>query len=267
MIKSTLYQGKSIRYQVEGEGPGLVFLHGYLESLSVWSNLIKHFISDYKVLTIDLPGHGESDVLRTVHSMKDLAQVVKYMMDFTNMPKATIIGHSMGGYIALSFVDYYPEKADGLILLHSNAYNDSTEKRIARDRDIALIRSGKKDIVINQNIPLMFASKNMPEFASVIEELKNQAKKMTDNGIVAALEGMKNRVNNANMLKHLRFPVLFIAGKLDHLIQIDISQRQVENALNVDFKVLEDSGHMGYIEQEELTVKYINSYLAKLKKI
>jgi len=264
MNYSTLYQGKVITYSLSGEGPALVFLHGYLETKAVWEAYTKHFESTHQVLTIDLPGHGGSEVLRTVHSMKDLAMVVKFLMDKHSMGQTVVVGHSMGGYVALAFVDHYPEKVRGLVMFSSTAMNDNTDRILARNREISLIRSGKKDQVVNHNIPNLFAAQNLAEFSHQVEAIKVEAKKMTDIAMIAALEGMKTRVNNVNMMKHLPYSVLFIAGKHDNLIPLENSLRQVENAPRIILKVLENSGHMGYIEEETVSAQYVLDYLKKL---
>lgn len=266
MEQTTHYQGKLVSYTVKGEGEALVFLHGYLESKSVWRNFTRYFEPNYKVICIDLPGHGSSDVLKTVHSMRDMAQLVKFVIDTCGVAKASVIGHSMGGYVALALVDYYPEKVESLVMFSSSALSDSTEKKLARNRDIDMVRSGKKDILVNQNIPNMFAPQNLVEYSAELEAIKEQAKQMSDIGIIAALEGMKTRVNNANMMKYLNIPVLFIAGVLDHLVQVDVSRRQVVNAKNLVYKELENSGHMGYIEEEALSVEYLKDFLETVYK-
>jgi pimeloyl-ACP methyl ester carboxylesterase len=266
MEQLTHYQGKLISYTVKGSGEALVFLHGYLETKSVWESFTKHFESDYTVICIDLPGHGKSNVLKTVHSMRDIAQMVKYIMDLCKVSKANVIGHSMGGYVALSLVDYYPENVNSLVMFSSSAMSDSTDKKLARNRDIDLVRSGKKEMLVNQSIPNMFAPNNVVEFLDQIEAIKRNAKNMTDTGFIASLEGMKSRVNNGNMMKNLKIPVLFIAGVLDQLVPIDVSRAQVINAKNLVYKELESSGHMGYIEEEAQSVAYLKEFLNSVYK-
>lgn len=265
MNKTTYYQGKLVSYSIQGNGPDLVFLHGFLEYKEVWLPFIHHFTDRYRVLCIDLPGHGDSEVLKSVHSMKEMAQVVKFVMDENNMPKAVLIGHSMGGYVALNFVYYFNSNCSGLVMFSSSALNDSTEKLLARNRDLDFIMSDKKDLVINNSVPNMFAPSNLVQFKHEIEAIKERAKQMPERGMTAAIKGMMSRVNNVNYLKNLTLPTLFIAGLHDHLIQIDVSQRQVENAKNISFKVLENSGHMGYIEEEAISAQYLQAYLDELK--
>ena len=255
------YQGKLIAYTIQGTGDCLVFLHGYLEYKELWSSFIDFFKPNYQIITIDLPGHGGSDNIRITHSMVEMAQVVKFVTDKNGIDKFTLIGHSMGGYIALSFLDNFPNKLNGIILFSSSSLNDSTEKKIARNRDIELVLANKKNIVANNNIPNMFAPQNLVKFNSLIEKIKEHVIRMSNSGIIAALQGMKERVNYQYLLQNSTIPILFIAGRFDNLIQIDVSERQVKGSKNLSFKVLENSGHMGYIEEEELSAKYIFEFI------
>jgi len=263
MEKNTHYQGKRVSYTIEGNGYPLVFIHGYLEYKNIWTNFTKHFLNKYKLITIDMPGHGDTEVFRSVHTMKEMAQLVKYVMAENHIFKATIIGHSMGGYITLALVDYFPEVVDAFVLFSSSTMNDSREKKELRDREIELVKSGKKDLIINTNIPNTFAQNNIFDFKPKIKEIKNSAKKMKERGITASLEGMKNRVDYLNRYKMLTIPSLFIAGRYDNLIPIHISEKQVEKAQNAQFVILENSGHMGYIEEEKVAAKHILSFLEK----
>jgi pimeloyl-ACP methyl ester carboxylesterase len=264
MIRTINYKNKSISYTIKGSGPSLVFLHGYLEYKEVWSNFVKDFEQDYQVLCIDLPGHGKSESIGAIHTMKEMAQLVKLILDRNGIKQSVLIGHSMGGYISLSFLDFFPNLLVGTILFSSSALNDSSEKKLARNRDIELIRKGKKDMVINNNIPNMFASENLIQFSSQIEQIKTKVKTMSNEGIIAALEGMKERLNYQSLLQSPPVPLLFIAGSLDNLIQIDVSERQIKNSKNTIFKVLEYSGHMGYMEETQTSKNIIFDFLKSI---
>ena len=261
MSNTAFYQGKSINYSLQGSGETLVFLHGYLEYKEIWANYITRFSNKYRILCIDLPGHGGSEVIGTTHTMSEMAKLVKFIMDKTETKEAVIIGHSMGGYIGLSFVAQFPSCTKALVMFSSSALNDSTEKILARNRDIDMVNSNRTKLIIDQNIPNMFATQNLVKYKATIEEIKIQVSQMPAQGIISALEGMKARVNYTDLIKTTDIPILFIAGRYDNLIQIDVSERQVQDVKNISFKVLENSGHMGYIEEEELSAQYILDYL------
>ena len=268
MENSITYIGKSISYSINGieSNKTLVFIHGYLEYKELWSNFTKYFEENYRILCIDLPGHGASENLSEIHKMKEMARLVHFVINNNAINDYVLIGHSMGGYVSLAFLNLFPKETKGMVLFSSSALNDSTEKLLARNRDVEMIKNGDKNMLIDNNIPNMFASINLVKHTKEIENIKKHASIMNDKSIIAALNGMKTRVNNANFLKNIDIQVLFIAGKLDNLIQIDVSERQAKGVKNISFKTLNNSGHMGYIEEAELSTTYINNYLKDIFK-
>ena len=93
-----------------------VLLHGYLESMLVWDDFVPYLYKQVRVITLDLPGHGISVVKGPVHTMEYLADVVKDTLDALGIARCTLVGHSMGGYVALAFCEKYPERLDGVVL-------------------------------------------------------------------------------------------------------------------------------------------------------
>ena len=82
-------------------GPCIVLLHGFLESLCIWDEFVNELSKDFKVLTIDLPGHGKTENFSEVHTMEFMAETVKAVLEHLKIEKCVLIGHSMGGYVRL----------------------------------------------------------------------------------------------------------------------------------------------------------------------
>ena len=97
----------------------VVLLHGYLESLLVWDDFIPLLYKQVRVVTLDLPGHGISVVTGECHTMEFLADTVAEGLKALGIERCTLVGHSMGGYVALAFCERHPEMLDGLVLLSS----------------------------------------------------------------------------------------------------------------------------------------------------
>ena len=120
MKKFLDYKEIKISYLIEGEGETLVFLHGYLEAKEIWKDFSRRFSSSYKVICIDLPGHGESGVLGDIHEMDEMASATAAVLQNENIDFCVLFGHSMGGYAVMSFVENYPESLKGYCLFHSS---------------------------------------------------------------------------------------------------------------------------------------------------
>ena len=120
----------------------VVLLHGYLESMLVWEEFIPLIYKSVRVVALDIPGHGISEVKGEVHTMDYLADVVASALKVLGIEKAYLVGHSMGGYVALAVCERHPQAVAGVVLLHSTPNADSEEKKKNREREISLVKSG-----------------------------------------------------------------------------------------------------------------------------
>jgi len=134
------YKGIEINYNTYGKGIPLVFLHGFLENSTMWDTVIPSFSNTYKCITIDLLGHGKTGCLGYVHTMEDMANAVRVVLETTNTIDPICIGHSMGGYVSLAYLDLFSEGLSGLVLLNSTSYPDSEERKKTRSRAIEIVK-------------------------------------------------------------------------------------------------------------------------------
>ena len=152
----------------------VVLLHGYLESMFVWDDFVPLLYKRVRVVTLDLPGHGISEVRGECHSMEYLADVVRDALQALGIARCTLVGHSMGGYVALAFCERHPEMLDGLVLFSSTPNADTEEKRENRRREIALVRAGKKEQLARVAPGAGFAADNRQRMADAIADLTEQ---------------------------------------------------------------------------------------------
>lgn len=259
MYQSIEFKDKQIHFKEEGLGKVLVFLHGFTESLSIWDDFSKQLSEKYKVISIDLPGHGESECIDEIHSMELVAEAVKAVLDNCHVSDCLMIGHSMGGYVSLAFAEKYPKSLRGIVLFHSSAFSDTPEAKENRRRTIEVVKQNHTSFLCHF-IPDLFAAENREKLKSEIEKLMDDAKKyMNVQGIVAAIEGMKQRENKFELLKNVDFPVLFIGGKKDTRVPIDKFLEQIAIPKHSEALIL-DCGHMGYLEAPKETYHVIKSF-------
>ena len=255
------YQDIHVRYNILGKGTPLILLHGYLESIAVWGSFSEKLAENFQVISIDLLGHGKTGILGNTHTMKQMAQAVNHVLNHLQLSNIHLLGHSMGGYVSLRYAHDYPETIKSLILLHSSAKADTQDKKVARQRTIELIHNGKKEMVTSQHVPKTFAPENIPKFVHRIEQLKKIAADTPEKGIIAALNGMKERTDFTGFLNKTDFPVLMIAGKKDNFIPFSVSEEHFGLSDNITPCILENSGHMGFIEEENKTLENIKNFI------
>ena len=239
----------------------VVLLHGYLESMYVWDDFLPLITPKVRVITVDIPGHGISQVSGEIHTMEYIADVIHDMLDAMGIEKITLVGHSMGGYVSLAFCAKYAERLDGLVLLSSSPMPDTELKRENRRREIALVKTGKKDALARVAPETGFAPQNRRRLHSYIEDLVECVHVTEDEGIVALLNGMMERVDQNKMLAECGVPQLFICGKHDAYIPVEAAEEII--ALNPQAQVawLEESGHMGFIEEPQRCAEALLSFM------
>ena len=249
------YKGSQIFYSDEGQGDPIVLLHGFLENSMMWQSLVPHLIKSNRVICIDLLGHGQTGCIGYIHKMEVMADAVKAVLDALKIETCTLIGHSMGGYVALALAENYPELVNGLCLMNSTALDDNADRKTNRDRAIEAVKKNHK-IFVNMSIANLFAPNNRERFAKEINLIKTEALKTPLQGIVAALEGMKIRPNREPILQHALFKKMIVIGRKDPVLEYDtlINQAHRSTMEIVEFP----DGHMSYIENtKELTYKLL----------
>lgn len=238
-----------------------VLLHGYLESMLVWDDFVPYLYKQVRVITLDLPGHGISVVKGPVHTMEYLADVVKNTLDALGIARCTLVGHSMGGYVALAFCEKYPERLDGVVLLSSTPDADTDEKKENRLREIKLVEAGKKDALARVAPEAGFAPENRPRMRDEIEDLVEQVFVTEDEGIAALLRGMIERPDRNEMLRRSAVRQLFIFGKHDGYIPLEKAEALAAAHPQARVAWLEHSGHMGFLEEPEITARALLDFM------
>ena len=242
----------SLHYTVRGEGPAWVFLHGFLESSTMWDYLPLDNLPIQQI-RIDLPGHGDSTSLLDFPSIPVIAKEVERIIQHLALMQFTIIGHSMGAYVGLEL-----SKMKGfghLVLLNSNCWSDSEQKKQDRLRVANFVHQAKAHF-IREAIPNLFS--NPQEQDQVIEALIKEANCMTPEAIAFATLAMRERADFTEFVKTHPEKFTFIHGKLDRLVSVEELQQKVPNG-NIHFL---NCGHMAHIED---TLKVIEILKTKMR--
>ena len=237
----------------------VVLLHGYLESMLVWDEFVDLLKDKVRVVTLDLPGHGVSMVDREVHTMEYLADCVANAMEALGIKRYSVVGHSMGGYVALAMVEKYAANIESIVLLSSTTSADSQEKCDRRRREIELIKAGKKNTLARLVPHAGFAPENVKRLNSYIEDIGEMILLTEDDGVIAILAGMIERKSRGEMLRDSGVPHMFIFGRHDYYIPVEVADEMIAADPNAEVVWLEHSGHMGFYEEPELCAEAILS--------
>lgn len=262
MTESIRFKNSILNFSDEGYGKPIVLLHGYLESLQIWDSFSPLISDQYRLIKIDLLGHGKSEFSDETASMELMAESVRFVLDHLKIEEAFLIGHSLGGYVTLAFLDLFPDRLTGFCLFHSQPFSDTPETIEKRKREIMLVQKGKKDVIYNLNIPNAFANDNLEKFKGEIEYAKNIARNTSDSGIIAALNGLMARPDRSRVLENTKLPFLWILGMKDNYIPHNAVLQKVKLPVNNRIVSLPNSGHQGFMEEKEKSAMKLKDFLS-----
>jgi pimeloyl-ACP methyl ester carboxylesterase len=260
-LETLLYKNTQISYSDSGKGTAVVLLHGFLENKTMWNTYVAELSKRNRIITIDLLGHGKTESLGYIQTMEENADVVHEVLSKLRIRKAILVGHSMGGYVALAFAELYPEKMKGLVLLNSTSKEDSPERKKNRDRAIKAVKKDYETF-IRLSIANLFSEDNREILIKEIEAVKIQALQTPLQGIVASLEGMKVRKDREFLLHTTTYPKLLILGKKDPVLNYEENLEQIKGT-DVELVTFED-GHMSSIENQAKLLTVLAKFFKKI---
>ncbi len=247
-------------YELSGNGKEeLVLLHGFMENTTIWTDMEERLSDDFRLIKIDLPGHGSSPIYSEVHTMEFMAEKVKEVTDHLNLKKFHLLGHSMGGYVSLAFAGIFPEVLKSITLFFSSPMADDAEKKEQRLKSLRVIREAFAGYV-NAGVPNLF-NPNEKAFLEVkIAVAKEIALSTPNEGAAAAVQGMAERTEKWDIIHSFRERILVIAGKHDTAVKTEEVLEQLPDRTNLK-SYLVDCGHNGHWEKPAVCAEIINTEL------
>ncbi len=258
--KSFLFQNKSIHYNTYGEGKPVILLHGFGEDSTIWDSQIKSLQPHYLLIVPDIPGSGKSELI-TGANIEIYAEIIKGLLDKELITEAVLIGHSMGGYIALAFSEKYPTYLKAFGLFHSSAFADTEEKKEARKKAIDFIKEKGAHTFLKTSTPNLFTQQYKDAKSEKVEALIESGKLFTEEALIQYYDAMIARPDRINILKNFNKPILFIIGQHDQAIPFDASMKQCHLPSQSHVHILRESAHMGMWEEENKTNNILLSFL------
>ncbi len=249
-----------LNYEISGNGTeNLVLLHGFMENLLIWEDMESFLSKKFRLIKIDLPGHGRSKSLGKVHHMETMAEKVKEITDKLKLEKFHLLGHSMGGYVALAFAEKFESNLESLTLFFSTYFPDDDEKKELRRKSFRIIQENFSTYV-SAGIPNLFNPNEKDILEGKIKLAKEIALSTNPLGALASVKGMIERTDKKNVIENLQSKVLVIAGKHDAAVKTDTMIKDLPNKTNIKSYIL-DCGHNGHWEKPEVCAAIINSEL------
>jgi pimeloyl-ACP methyl ester carboxylesterase len=245
----------SLSFREYGEGPPVILIHGFPMAQEIWSGFAPALSAKFKVYTIDLPGFGGSQAPSS-YSMLSVGKEILNWMDKKKISSGVVIGHSLGGYVALAMVQEDPDRFAGLGLFHSTALADTEEKKQSRDKVVEFVEKNGAPAFTSNFIPPLFANKNH----GAIEQVKEISKSASAEAVIGYTRGMRDRKDMTSVFKNYNKPVLFIVGKEDPGIPVESVLKQADLCQQPELHILADVGHMGMYEAPQTTTDIVSVF-------
>jgi pimeloyl-ACP methyl ester carboxylesterase len=252
---------KTLFYREEGNGLPVVLVHGFAEDGAIWNKQAEQLKEHYRILIPDLPGCGRSSPLTEAPSMESLAEDLLLLLDHGNIGRCILIGHSMGGYITLAFAEKYPERLSGFGLFHSTAYADTDEKASARRKSIEFIHKNGSAPFIRQSTPNLFAADTRSSSPDLIGDMTRRYSGFSPDALVHYYEAMIRRPDRTAVLERSKVPVLFVIGRQDQAVPPGQALQQTHIPSLSHIHILNDSGHLGMLEEPDRSSSILQSFL------
>ncbi|NVK64518.1 MAG: alpha/beta hydrolase [Flavobacteriales bacterium] len=239
--------------QCESEKTPMLFLHGFLESSTMWQVL--DLPKDRSVLKVDLPGHGESiHVSNRSDSIEDMAKAVLEVMDEVGLNDFHVVGHSMGGYVAIA-MKRMDKRVKRIMLLNSNYWTDSPQKVKDRKRVAEIVQTNQSHFIY-EVIPNLFL--HPEKYHERVKALIDEAMQMSPMVIAKASIAMSQRADATEFLLENAEDFMCVQGESDPIVSAKRMRRELAET-NVHYIELADVGHMAHIE----STSAINACLAE----
>ena len=241
--------GISLAYDRCGQGTPIILIHGYPLDHVVWGEIAALLNGTFDVITPDLRGFGQSTIVDSPYTIDDMAADLAGVLDHLGVEKTLIAGHSMGGYVALSFARSYSNRVLGLGMVSSQAIADSPERKRGRYDTATQVAEKGVGIVADAMTAKLSADAGIQAF------LRPLIERQSPGGIIGALRAMAERPDSTFVLRSFKFPMVIVHGDADQLIPVERARDMKAVYPRAHLVELSNVGHMPMMEAAEKTAE------------
>jgi 3-oxoadipate enol-lactonase len=256
--------GVSLAVEVRGEGPAVLFIHGYPHDRNLWSHQVEK-LEGCRRIAPDLRGMGQSDAPDLGYSMATYAADLAALLDALGVDEVVLCGLSMGGYIAFEFLRRWRPRVRGLVLLDTRAEADSAEGRRARDTAAATAREGGAQAIAESLLLAMLSPETRTSSPELVETVRAMMAATPVAGIVGALAAMRDRPDSTPLLATLAgLPTLVMVGEADSLTPPDRARAIAQGIPGARLVTVAGAGHLPPLERPVQTTEALQEFLHRL---
>ncbi len=254
--------GVTVGFSDQGNGTSLVFIHAFPLSKTMWQPQVDALKDTYRVITIDLGGHGESDIVLWNDSLDDYAKEVIHLLDHFGIAQAVFVGLSMGGYILFSIYRHYANRVRAMVLADTRAQADSEEGKTGRRSMAQVAFSEGAPAIADLMLPKLLAPSTIEQHSEIVEQVRQMILQTSTAAIVVDLAAMAARPDSTDLLSKITCPTLVIVGEDDIPTPVVESHYMVERITGSTLVTIPEAGHLSNFEQPAAFNHALQNFLA-----
>ena len=259
--------GLDFAYTDQGKGTPILFIHGYPLNKSMWDPQAKDISGTFRVITVDLRGHGESSAPLWFSTMEMFADDLRALLDHLSIKKAVIAGFSMGGYVAFAFYRKYRDRVQGLVLADTRPQADSPEGKQGRFKTAQTAQKDGASAIAEAMLPKLLTPKTIETRSELVQKARQIMIGSPVNGIAADLMAMAERPDSLALLSEIQCPTLIIVGEQDGLTSPADAKLMAEKIKGATLEVIPNAAHLSNLEQPEAFNRAVRKFLGSLELI
>lgn len=248
------------------ESPVIIFIHGFPLNKTTWDNQVDAMKEDYRVISYDIRGHGDSETGNEDFSIQLFVNDLINLMDTLKIAKASLCGLSMGGYIALNAIENHPERFDALVLSDTNCIADPPQVKQKRLDTIGSIKAFGVEKYVNDSIVNLFAAESFSTHKEAISDVKEMILNTTEQSLSRTLLALSTRKATCSKLPEITIPVLFLVGEKDKITPPEASELMHEKIKNSTLHIISHAGHLSNMENSDEFNKHLKTFFATIYK-
>ncbi|NIM51871.1 MAG: alpha/beta fold hydrolase [Gemmatimonadales bacterium] len=263
-VQHLLVRDVATAVDVQGDGPAILFVHGFPLDRTMWRHLIAP-LTGWQRIAPDLRGMGLSDVPESNrYSVAEYAADLAALLEKLEVEEAVVCGLSMGGYVALELVRRHRALVRALILMNTRAEADTPDGQAKREEMIALVGAEGSQALTDLMLPQLLCPSSLSAMPQVVEHVRTMIAGNPDAGVIGALRAMKERPDSTALLSEIDVPTLVVTGKEDRLIPVERSRTMAEVIPGAQYTVIPEAGHLTPLEQPIAASRVIGEFLEAL---
>lgn len=241
--------GITLAFNDQGAGLPLVFLHAFPLNRTMWADQETSLSSQFRVITIDLRGHGESDAPLWRYTLDQAADDVIGLLDHLSIQQAVFIGLSMGGYILFALYRKYAERVKGLVLADTRAQADTAEGKAARFQMAQTAYRDGPSAVADIMVPKLLSPATIQTKPELVRRVRRMIEGNQISGIAGDLMAMAERPDSIPLLKQITCPTQIIAGEEDIPTPPADAKLMADEIPDTRLAVIPAAAHLSNLEQ------------------